>query len=271
MSIPSVTLRRKHVTLPLFGLGTWKSSPEEVEPAVNAALECGYTLIDTATYYENEDAIGKALAGRPRESFQLVTKLFPSEECHNNVEGSLRTSLKKLGLDYVDLYLIHSPNGKKCVETWKEMLRVRDLGLTKAVGVSNFSWRHIAELEKLGLELPEVNQIELHVLNHHKEDVEWLRSKDITVMGYCPLIRGNKWGCLGGTVEQESAWMMRWSIDRGFITIPKTSNVARVKSNWFAVQEPLSKEKLAEIDAKDKGHRCSGSVANMDKPWDEVK
>jgi len=267
----SVTLRRGTVTIPNFGLGTRHSKSEEAKTAVSKAFEVGYTLIDTACMYENEESIGQALKGRTRESYTLVTKLMPTEEQHKDVEGGLRTSLEKLGVDYVDLYLVHSPGPGNVVDVWKNMLRLRDMGLAKAVGVSNFGWKQIAELEKLGLELPEVNQIEFHIMNNQKEHVEWMKAKNITLMGYCPLMQGKRWGDLGGSsTAEEAKWMLCWSMAQGAITIPKTVKLERIQSNWDDTREPLSPELLAKLDSLNENWLCSNSVKNMDKPWDEV-
>lgn len=264
----STTLRRGKLTLPLFGLGTYLSESEDVGPAVKHALEVGYTLIDTAQLYANEEAIGRVLAGRPRDSFQIVTKM---SENHPNAEAELTESLRKLGLDYVDLYLIHTPRNKECLETWKNMLKLRDRGLAKAVGVSNFGKKQLEELEKCNVELPEVNQIELHVWNQQRELVSYLKEKDIAVMAYCPLARGKKWGSLGGSVQEEAVWAMRWCEQKGYICIPKTVTLDRVKTNFEWTRAPLSEEKMAELDTRDEGLRVARSVHDQDLAWEDVR
>lgn len=152
------------------------------------------------------------------------------------------------------------------------MLKLRDdLGLAKAVGVSNFGKLQLEELEKSGLEPPEVNQIELHLWHQQRELVAYLQEKQISIMAYCPLARGKKWGSLGGTVEEESYWAMRWCEQKGYICIPKSIKPERVESNFKCTRVPLSAEKMAELDSKDEGFRASGSVRYQDLPWDAVK
>lgn len=261
--------------MPLIGLGCWQSSPADAKRSVAYALDNGYHLIDGARVYGNERAVGEALKSRPRDSFCIVSKLAWKE--HGDVEECLRDTLACLGLDYIDLFLIHNPIGKQVVSTWKNMLRVRDLGLTRAVGVSNFGWQQLEGLKDTGLELPEVNQIEINVFQHQKEHIAWCRKEGIAIMAYSPLALGKRFGELGGkTKDEEASWMIRWCMDQGFITIPKSIHEARIKQNLETTRKPLTAQKRAELDAKHDGFSVFGTgtdgfASYMCKPWDEVK
>ncbi len=220
---------RSGIEMPLYGLGTWTSSNEVARAATSAALSMGVRLIDTAAMYENESGIGEALAASDlkREDYFVVTKLKPAD--HLRAEEALVSSLSKLGLTYVDVYLMHSPTGKHVVETWRALLRLKSAGLAQAVGVSNFGCAQLEELRLTGLEMPEVNQIEVNVFNPQSDAISFCRQHGIVVMGFCPLARCQQFGKpeikdlaarLGRT---EADVMLRWSLQSGVVTIPKSA------------------------------------------------
>jgi len=273
----SIVLRRGVVTLPQIGLGCWQAKYSEAKRCVGYALDNGYRLIDGGRLYYSERGIGQALKGRPRDSFVYVSKLSPEE--HGQVEEGLTDTLSRLGLDYVDLFLINQPNGRNIIHVWKEMLRLRDAGLTRAVGVSNFGWRQLEGLKATGMEMPEVNQIQLNVFNHQKEDVEYLKKEQIAIMAYAPLAHGQKFGELGGaTHEEEAAWMIRWCIDKGYVVVPKSSNEERIRQNLdaaSATDRALSAEKMAELDRRDEKYSIWKKIgidgAQQTKLWEAIK
>ena len=285
LSLQSTVTLRSGIEMPLFGLGTWLSANHgECENAVRAALDAGYRLIDTAQMYGNEADVGKAIKSWKLDNPEkpppfIVTKLKGDAHEVGSVRQALKRSLQLLQLDSIDLFLIHSPSGRRCVDTWREMLSCRDEGLTRAIGVSNFGNAHIKGLEDVfGSEaLPEVNQIELHVWKQQKNSVNFLREKGICVMGYCPLARCKKFGMtrLQEIAERrgvsEANLCIRWSLEHGCITIPKSSNPERIVSNAGVLEmipfSPEEKEILAEIDEE---FCASNSVKSMDLPWDEV-
>eukprot|EP00946_MAST-07B_sp_MAST-7B-sp1_P003327 g3327.t1 len=269
--------------MPLFGLGTWLSANDgECERSVRAALDLGYRLIDSAQMYGNEADVGKSVKkwredNPDRPPPFIVTKLKGDAHGAGSVRRALQRSLELLQMDAVDLFLIHGPRGGQCVETWREMLACRDEGLAKAVGVSNFGNEHIRGLEAAGLELPEVNQIELHVWNHQKEAVDFLRGKGIQVMGYCPLARCKKFestrlreiACARGV--HEASLCIKWSLEHGIITIPKSSNPERIRSNAGVLDmASFTQEEKAILVELDEGFCASNSVRSMDIPWEEV-
>ena len=154
-------------TIPLFGLGCWAMDEETTYNAVQTALNKGYKLIDTAHGYKNEHSVGKAIkdSGLSRDDFFLVTKLDYQRHGTEGVKQSLKESLEKLGLDYVDLILIHTPMSGKVLETWKALMELKKEGKAKSIGVSNFNGDHIQALLDAGLEKPAVNQFEIHPTN----------------------------------------------------------------------------------------------------------
>lgn len=284
ISLESEVTLRSGIKMPLNGIGTWLSSDGgECKAAVRTALEAGVPMVDTAQMYKNEADVGAGIrehleanpgAKRPF----VVTKLSGDNHGADRVRPALVESLEKLGLPCVDLFLVHSPAGKQCVETWRAMLQVRDEGLARAVGVSNFGIEHIEGLREAQLELPEVNQFELHVWLQQREAVQWMKDNGIVVMGYCPLARCKQFGAtsVAQIAEQngltEAALAIRWSLEKGYVTIPKSSNPQRIVANAeVANREPLSAEVMAALDAADCNFMASNSVRNMWKPWNDFK
>src|SRR5689334_11248635 len=166
-AIPTVTLNDDN-TIPVIGLGVAELSDSETEQAVSAALEAGYRLIDTAAAYGNEAAVGRAIAasGVPREELFVTTKLATEDQGFGSSQEALTASLERLGLDYVDLYLIHWPAGDagKYVDSWGGLMKSREDGFTKSIGVSNFHTEDLSNVIDLSYFTPAVNQIELHPL-----------------------------------------------------------------------------------------------------------
>jgi len=273
-----VTLR-DGASLPQFGLGTFLSEVGEAGKAVQMALtDEGYIMVDTAAMYNNEDDIGQALAALKldRDKYFVVTKLLPDDHGRDKTIAAAKESLKKLQLEYVDLYLIHNPKGKDVLETWNAMLEVKALGLAKAVGVSNFGRAQLEALKETGVEMPEVNQVELHPWQPQNDLIDFHKANQIVTMGYCPLARCKRFGetALKEIAEKlgktEAQVCIRWSLQMGFVTIPKSVNAGRIKQNAEAVDFVISDEDMAAIAKVDENFKASGSVLNQDMPWAEV-
>uniref|UniRef100_T1JAX2 NADP-dependent oxidoreductase domain-containing protein n=1 Tax=Strigamia maritima TaxID=126957 RepID=T1JAX2_STRMM len=243
MDLSSKLTLKSGQEMPLFGIGTYmmKSGPgTDTTNVIKYALEHDYRMVDTAEYYDNEMDVGKAVAGVavsgiPREEIFVVTKLW--DQGYDRCKESFALSLKKLNMCYVDLYLIHSPLGGEVIDSYKAMVEMKEQGLIRAIGVSNFGVHHLEELKKAGLPTPEVNQIELHPFCKQEEIVGYCRKHGIAVMGYSPLARSYY---LSDPVIQKLAEkhkktpaqvMLRWSIQMAFITIPKTEKLDRILSN----------------------------------------
>ncbi|CAJ1401247.1 unnamed protein product [Effrenium voratum] len=275
LTIDSRLTLRSGLRMPRFGLGTWQAQGGDCYQAVLEALKVGYRLIDTAQMYGNEAEVGRALQELqiPREEVFIVTKLTGREHGRVAAGHALRESLEKLKLPYVDLFLIHSPRGGLLIETWEAMLHLRDAGLTKAVGVSNFGPQHLRALQALGKELPEVNQIELHCGWHQKETVACCQELGIAVMAYSPLARGK---LFGGPLRQvawsgtEAGLCIRWALQKGYVVIPKSVTPERIRSNATVFQTSLDAVQMEQLESLDRGLCTCPAARAMDLPWAEV-
>ncbi|KAL1986825.1 hypothetical protein VTN96DRAFT_5478 [Rasamsonia emersonii] len=252
--------------IPALGLGTWQSSPEEVQNAVFHAIKVGYRHIDTAFCYQNEEAVGKGIrqaidAGIvKREDLFVTTKLWCTYA--RRVQENLELSLKNLGLDYIDLYLVHwpvymNPNGNhplfpklpdgsrdlirthNHVDTWKDMEKLLDTGKVKAIGVSNYSKRYLEELLPHASVVPAVNQIENHPALPQQEIVDFCKEKGIHVTAYSPLgSTGSPLMSADAVVEvanrkgvSPATVLLSWHIARGSSVLAKSVNPARIEAN----------------------------------------
>lgn len=247
------------VVMPLFGLGCYLSEPgPTTEDAVTFAIQHQYRMIDTAQFYKNEADVGKGVkkSGVKREDVFIVTKVF--NDCHGYelTTKTVSESLSKLETSYIDLYLIHSPGGGKNIETYQALLDLKAKGLIRSVGVSNYGVHHIEALRKAGLPLPSVNQIELHPFKRNRDIVEYCQKEGIAVMGYSPLAQAKKHEDpdliriakrLNKTVAQV---MIRWGVQSGFITIPKSTKPERIIENAKVFDFALTDEDLAVLNSK---------------------
>lgn len=256
--------------MPKFGIGVYQA--KETDAAVTAAVKHGYRLIDTAQFYQNEDMVGKAVhnSGVPREELFIVTKLWNNGA--DSCRKTFKQSLTNLGLDYVDLYLIHSPtNGGRVVETYKVMLELQKQGLIRSVGVSNFGIHHIKGLMDAGLPKPAVNQIELHPWQQKRDIVDYCRQNDIVVMGYSPMVKGQRFGdktlvqLAKKNKKSEAQIMIRWSVQKGFITIPKSSKPERIVENSDVFDWSLDQ---ADMDLLDSMPQRGCTWNPCDQPWE---
>jgi diketogulonate reductase-like aldo/keto reductase len=240
--------------MPLLGLGTWQAGGREAYDAVRAALDVGYRHIDTATMYGNEDQVGRALvdSGVPRGEVFITTKLPPGRA--DAPRPTLEASLDALGLDYLDLWLIHwPPSGSARPDVWARLLEAQAEGLARAVGVSNYSLEQIDELEAASSRLPAVNQIEWSPSLYDPETVRGHRERGVQLEGYSPL----KTMHLGDTrlvriAEAHGVTpaqvVIRWHIEHRVVVIPKSSRPERIASNADVFGFSLSREELAELD-----------------------
>jgi len=255
--------------MPLLGLGVFQNY--DCFPACEAALKYGYRHIDTAQLYRNEDQVGAAVkaSGIPRESIFITSKIMQGGD---RTADSVQQSLKKLDLGYIDLYLIHSGHGGKDVrlQTYKKLLEYSGPEKPlRSIGVSNYSVKHLEEIREAGLPAPTVNQIELHPLCQHKPIVDYCNEHGIAVQAYCPLIRGKFDNPVILEVSKEfnktpAQVLDRWSIQRGFVPLPKSSDPGRVKSNADIYDFELSNAAMAKLDALDRGSRGAVSWNPID-------
>jgi len=247
--------------MPQVGLGVWQAKDGDEVSAVRDALAAGYRHIDTAAVYKNEEGVGKALAETdvPRDQFFITTKLWNDDIRAGKAREALETSLNKLGLDYVDLYLLHWPveGGTKA---YQELEKLQDEGLIRSIGLSNYMPEHIDSLMSETDVTPAVNQIEFHPYCQQRDVLEACQKHGIVVTAWSPLMQGNFLEepllkelaeSYGKTAAQV---LLRWDIQRGVVTIPKSVHKARIEQNFDLFDFELSEADVARIDALDKGN-----------------
>lgn len=258
--------------MPQLGYGVWQVSNEAVVPAVKKALEVGYRSIDTAMIYRNEEGVGRAVkeSGIPREELFITTKLWNADQGYENALKAFDESLERLGLDYVDLYLIHwpCPDFGLYVETYKALEKIYKEGRAKAIGVSNFDIEH---LEKILAEceiVPAVNQVECHPYLQQKELKEFCAKHEIKVEAYSPLMNGRdvlndetiitiakKYGKTPAQV------ILRWHLQNGTIVIPKSVTPSRIEENFQVFDFTLTEEDMNAIAGLDRNIRINAVPA----------
>ncbi|EOI7398304.1 2,5-didehydrogluconate reductase DkgA [Yersinia enterocolitica] len=251
--------------MPQLGLGVWQASIEETQLAVSKALEVGYRSIDTAAIYKNEEGVGQALrsAHVARDELFITTKLWNSDQ--DNPQQALEESLKKLQLDYVNLYLIHwpDPTQDRYVSAWRELIALKEQGLIRSIGVCNFNIPHLQRLiDETGV-APAVNQIELHPLLQQRQIHAWNATHHIATESWSPLAQGGD-GVFDQTVIRQLAQkysktpaqiVIRWHLDSGLIVIPKSVTPARIRENFEVFDFKLHKDELTAISKLDSGKR----------------
>ncbi len=265
MSTQSIIQLHDGNRIPQLGLGVWKASNDEATHAVGTALNAGYRHIDTAAAYKNEEGVGKALqeTSVPREDIFVTTKLWNDQQLY--AQKALEESLEKLKLDYVDLYLIHWPLPDKgnYVESWKQLLKLKEQGLAKSVGVCNFHIPHLQRLiDETGV-APTVNQIELHPSLAQRQLHAWNATHSIATESWSPLAQGGD-GLFDQSLIKKLAEkyekspaqiVIRWHLDNGLIVIPKSVTPKRIHENFNVFDFKLEKEELAEFTKLDTGNR----------------
>ena len=263
-AIPTVTLNDDN-TIPVLGLGVAELSPEETESAVATALKAGYRLIDTAAAYGNEEAVGRAVAasGVPREDLFITTKLATEDQGFQSAQDAIKGSLERLGLDYVDLYLIHWPaeqNGKY-IDAWGGVMRSQADGFTKSIGVSNFTPEHLSNVIDLSFFTPAVNQIELHPLLNQAElravhEQHSIRTEAYSPLGVGKLLENPAITTVAAAHGKSPAQVLiRWSLQLGNVVIPRSSNPARIAENAEVFDFELTPEQMGSLNGLDDGTR----------------
>jgi 2,5-diketo-D-gluconate reductase A len=241
--------------LPLLGLGTWKMTGNECYRAVRYALDVGYRHIDTATMYRNEREVGRAVhdSGIRRESVFVTTKLQPGDA--GRERASLEASLRALAMDYVDLWLIHWPPADRVgSKVWRRFIALRDEGLARAIGVSNYSVAQLDELARDSGEAPQVNQIRWGPTLYDAEQLRAHRDRRVVLEGYSPFkttdlrhpVLTDMAGRYGVTAAQV---VVRWHIDHDVVVIPKSANPERIASNFDVFGFSLDEDDVRRIDA----------------------
>jgi 2,5-diketo-D-gluconate reductase A len=263
-AVPAVTLNDGRM-IPQLGLGVWQIPDEEATAAVRAALDAGYRLVDTAAIYRNELGVGRGLreSGLPRGDVVVTTKVWNSEHGYERTIAACRASLERLGLDHVDLYLIHWPVPRRdaYVETWRALVALREEGLARSIGVSNFTAAHLARLvDETGV-VPAVNQVELHPRFQQAELRAEHARLGVVTEAWSPLAQGELLSdpvicAIAGRLGVSAAQVIiRWHLDLGNVVIPKTVKPARMAENLDVFGFTLAEEDLAAIAALERGAR----------------
>lgn len=257
-----------NVTIPELGFGTWQTPDGDVAVAsVKKALEVGYRHIDTAQGYKNEASVGQAIkeSGIPREELFLTTKLWNANHSYDLVMSSFEESLEKLQTDYIDLFLIHWPNPVAFrdnwqtanAETWRAFEELYQAGKIKAIGVSNFLQHHFEELKKTATIFPMVNQIFLAPGELQEEVVTYCQEHDVLLEAYSPLGTGKifdvpEMKALAEKHQKSIAQVaLRWSLQHGFLPLPKSVTPSRIEENIHVFDFELSEEDMKTIDQLD--------------------
>jgi diketogulonate reductase-like aldo/keto reductase len=258
--------------IPVLGLGVWQvEDGPECERAVEWALEMGYRLIDTAQAYGNESSVGRAIqnSGIAREDIFLTTKFYPGSR-DPRVEAE--KSLERLGTDYLDLYLIHWPQGGP-TWAWPGMEAASEAGLTKGIGISNFGAGEIQELLKVSQIQPAVNQIQFSPFEFRRALVEAGEDAGVVSQAYSPLGTGRHLGdpvverIASATGRTPAQVLIRWAIQKGLLVIPKSSHRERIEENFNVFDFELDDESISALDSLDKTHQTAEALAPHGKWW----
>ncbi|EIN12068.1 Aldo/keto reductase [Punctularia strigosozonata HHB-11173 SS5] len=257
--------------MPRIGFGVYQNYA--TKQSCLEAFEAGYRHVDSAQAYHNEAHVGEAVreSGIPREELFITTKCVSKTHGYESTLKAVDVSLQSFGFDYIDLYLIHDPMSgtERRLQTYKALQESKKAGKVRTVGVSNYGIKHLQEIQTAGYELPAVNQIELHPFCQQRPIVDWCNKHSIVVQAYCPIVRGK----FDHPVIQQIAEkldhdpaqiLLRWSLQKGFIPLPKSSTPARIRSNIQLYDFALDDEDMQALDELDKGKEGSISWNPVD-------
>ncbi|WP_071120352.1 aldo/keto reductase [Romboutsia timonensis] len=267
------------VKIPSIGFGTYKSGDdEETAKIIKNALNLGYKMIDTASFYNNEVGIGNGIkeSGIDRKDIFIVTKLWNDDHGYDNTIEAFNKSLNNLQVDYIDLYLIHWPN-KLNAETWRAFEHLYETGKVKAIGVCNFKVEHLEELKKTAKIMPMVNQVEIHPFSTKNNIINYCKDNNIKVVAWSPISRGR---VLSNDLMIDLSQkykksivqiVLRWHMQKGVIPIPKSSNENRIKENIDIFDFEISSEDMKAIDSLDEGYDMSVTTPPLNTIYEEVR
>ncbi len=276
MTIPTVQLNDGY-DIPQLGYGVFKVPPADTERAVSEALAVGYRHIDTAAIYGNEEGVGAAIArsGIPRRELFVTTKLWNDRHDGEEPHTAIRESLDKLGLEQVDLYLVHWPTPARdnYLHAWEKLIELREAGLTRSIGVSNFLVTHLERIVASTGVVPAVDQIELHPAYQQRDVTDWAASQGVRIEAWGPLGQG-KYDLFGIPAVKDAASahekspaqvVLRWHLQKGFIVFPKSVRRERLEENLDVFDFALSDAEMSAIDALDPGDGSGRVSAHPDE------
>lgn len=263
LSLQSTIVLSSGAHMPRLGFGTYKSLPGEVEGAVQTALAAGYRSLDTASLYGNEASLGEALraSGVDRDEVFVTTKVWNDEQGFDETRAALAGSLERMGLDHVDLYLVHWPRRATMESTWRAMESLLEEGGTRSIGVSNFLPHHLEALLRVAHVPPAVDQVEFHPWLQQPRLQAYLAEHDIVLEAWAPLMKGHldEEPALGAIGEHHGVTAaqvtLRWVLQQGHVAIPKSVHAERIRENADIFGFELSDEEMVEIAALDRGFR----------------
>ncbi|MCM3033281.1 MULTISPECIES: aldo/keto reductase [unclassified Niallia] len=272
MNLQSTVKLNNGVEMPRFGLGVFKvEEGQEVIDSVKSAIKAGYISIDTAAVYKNEEGVGQGIkeSGANREDLFITTKVWNADQGYESTLAAFETSIQKLGLDYIDLYLVHWPVKGKYKETWKALEKLYKDGKVKAIGVSNFHQHHLEDLLEEAEIVPMVNQIELHPLLSQVELRDFCKEKGIVVEAWSPLAQGKLLDNpvlaeIAGKYNKSTAQIiLRWDLQNDIVTIPKSIKEHRIIENADIFDFELTNEDIDKINALNKNERVGPDPDNF--------
>ncbi|MFC7062901.1 aldo/keto reductase [Halobacillus seohaensis] len=262
------------IEMPQLGFGVWQVEEKDAVPAVTKAIETGYRSIDTAAIYKNERQVGEAIASSnvAREDLFITTKVWNADQGYENTLKAMDESLEKLGIDYVDMYLIHwpTPEFDDYVETYKALEQLQKDGKVKAIGVCNFNIDHLQRLLDECDVKPAINQVECHPFLAQNELKEFCRENGILVEAWSPLMQGGE--VLNNDTVQSIAEkhkktsaqvIIRWHLQNGTVVIPKSITPSRIEENFDVFDFELTEEDMNQINSLDKGERKGPEPSEM--------
>ena len=272
-NLQDTTTLHNGVKMPWFGLGVFKvQEGTEVVESVKVALRNGYKSIDTAAVYRNEEGVGQAIkeAGIPREELFVTTKVWNSDQGYESTLQAFETSMEKLGLDYLDLYLIHWPVAGKYKETWNALEKLYKDGRVRAIGVSNFHVHHLKDLMTDAEIKPMVNQVEYHPHLAQTELLEFCKSEGIQMEAWSPLKQGELLAeptiveIAEGHKKSPAQVILRWDLQNGVVTIPKSIKEQRIIENADIFDFELSADDMDRLNSLNKNERVGPDPDNFD-------
>ncbi|OAJ73638.1 glyoxal reductase [Brevibacillus sp. SKDU10] len=276
-NLQDTTTLHNGIKMPWFGIGVFKvEEGSELVAAVKSAIKHGYRSIDTAAIYGNETSVGQAIhesmqeENISREDLFVTSKVWNADLGYEATLAAFETSLNKLGLEYLDLYLIHWPVEGKYKEAWRALEKLYKDGRVKAIGVSNFQIHHLEDLMGEAEIKPMINQVEFHPYLTQKELITFCRTHDIQMEAWSPLMQGQ---LLDNPVLQEIAdkhgktvaqVILRWDLQHGVVTIPKSTKEHRIVENASVFDFELTQEEMDRIDSLNQNHRVGPDPDNFD-------